>query len=96
MGKVRLRVLPSLAETLGVDATGEEDIEAGLPVRDILIRLCARHPRFEQMVYDTDARKLTGSVAIFLNDRALELVDGLESELKDGDKLTLVSPIEGG
>jgi molybdopterin converting factor small subunit len=79
-----------------MDAAGEEDIGGGLPVRDLINRLCARHPRFGQMVYDTDAQTLTGSVAIFLNDRALELVDGLDSDLKDGDTLTIVSPIEGG
>jgi molybdopterin converting factor small subunit len=101
MGKVRLHTLPSLAETLGIDPTCEEvvpdqETEGDNSVRDLLNRLCARYQRFGQIVFDIEAQKLTGRVAIFLNDRALELVDGLESKLSDGDTLTFVAPMEGG
>jgi len=101
MGKVRLEVLPSLAETLGIEGTSEEvisdqEIEGDKSVRYLLNRLCARYQRFGQIVFDIDAQKLTGRVVIFLNGRALELVNGLESKLSDGDTLTFVPLIEGG
>ncbi|MFH1560465.1 MAG: MoaD/ThiS family protein [Chloroflexota bacterium] len=101
MGKVHLDALPWLAETLGIEATSEEDIsdqdaESGMSVRDLLNRLCARYQRFGKIVFDVNAQKLTGRVAIFHNGRVLEMVSGLESKLSDGDNLTFVTPIEGG
>ena len=101
MGKVHLEILPSLAETLGIERTSEEvisdqEIEGYKSVKDLLNRLGARYQRFGQIVFDINAQKLTGRVVIFLNGRALELVNGLESKLSDGDTLTFVPLIEGG
>lgn len=101
MGKVYLEVLPSLAETLGIEGTSEEVIsdqenDGDRSVRDLLNRLGAKYQRFGQIVFDINTQKLTGKVVIFFNGRALELVNGLETELNDGDTLTFVPLIEGG
>ena len=101
MGKVRLEVLSSLAESLGIEGTSEEgvsdqEIGGNRSVRGLLNRLGARHERFGRIVFDISASKLTGRVLIYLNGRALELVNGLETELNDGDTLTFVPLIEGG
>ena len=101
MGKVRIDVLPSLGEALGIDATSEEDISEGesrgdFSVKDLLNRLCTRYRRFDQIVFAVDAQKLTGQVVIFLNGRNLELIDGLETKLHDGDTVTFIPFIEGG
>ena len=101
MGKVHLEVMSSLAETLGMEGTSEEVIsdqesEGGSSVRELLNRLGIRHQRFAQIVFDINTQKLTGNVIIFFNGRDLELVDGLETRLSDGDTLTFVPFIEGG
>ncbi len=101
MGKIRLEVLPALAETLGINSTSEEVIsdqesEGDSSVRELLKRLGARHQRFGRIVFDIDTQKLTGRVIIFFNGRDLELVNGLETRLSDGDTLTFVPLIEGG
>ncbi len=101
MSKVRLEVLPALAETLGIEDTSEEvisdqEIEGDKSVRDLLNRLGARYQRFGQIVFDINAQKLTGRVVIFFNGRTLEPVNGLETKLSDGDTLTFVPLIEGG
>ncbi|MFC1957440.1 MoaD/ThiS family protein [Chloroflexota bacterium] len=101
MSKVRLEVLPSLAETLGIEDTSDEAIseledDGVRSVRELLNRLCVRYKRFGQMVFDVDTQELTGRVVIFFNGRSLELVNGLETRLSDGDTLTLVPLIEGG
>ncbi len=101
MGKVYLEVLPSLAETLGIDSTSEEvisdqEIDGARSVRELLNRLGTRYQRFGRVVFDINTQKLTGEVVIFFNGRALELVDGLETKLSDGDTLTFVPLIEGG
>ena len=101
MGKVRLEVLPSLAKKLGIKGTIEEfipdkKIDGEKSVRNLLNRLCARYPRFGQIVFDIDTQELTGKVIFFFNGRALELVNGLDSKLSDGDTLTFVPLIDGG
>ena len=97
MVKVRLEILPSLAETVGIEETSEEVIsEEDRSVRVLLNQLGARYRRFGQIVFDIEAQELTGKVVIFFNGRALELVNGLDSELSDGDTLTFVPLIEGG
>ena len=100
-GKVCIKVLPALAESLGIEGTVEERIsgmegEDVCSVLDLLNRLCRRYHHFDQVVFDMATQKLTGHVAIFLNDRSLDLMDGLETTLADGDVLTLVPAIEGG
>lgn len=101
MAKVRLEVPPVLAETLGIEVAGEEvisDREIGgeQSVRSLLNRLCARYPRFGQIVFDIGAQELTGRVVIFFNGRTLEPAEGLETRLSDGDTLTFVPVVEGG
>ncbi len=101
MNKVRLKVLPSLAETLGMEETSEETsldqgIEGSNSILNLLNRLGAKYQGFGQIVFDASTQKLTGKVAIFLNGRTLEAESGLNTELKDGDTLTFVPVIEGG
>ncbi|MBI2849746.1 MAG: MoaD/ThiS family protein [Chloroflexi bacterium] len=101
MGKVRLEVMPWLGETMGMAAASEEVIpgpETGgdKSVRSLLDKLCTRYQLFDQFVFDNNTRQLTGKVVIFLNGRELELGEGLETKLADGDTLTLVPLIVGG
>ncbi|MBI4283631.1 MAG: MoaD/ThiS family protein [Chloroflexi bacterium] len=101
MAKVRLEVMSALAETLGMEVTSEgvlpaAEIGGEKSVRDLFNRLGSRYPRFSQIVFDRNTQKLTGRVIIFFNGRDLELMDGLETRLNDGDTLTFVPAIEGG
>ena len=101
MSKVRLEFLSWVADTLSVEGTSEEiileaKIEESKTVRELLSQLAARYPRFEQTVFDIEAQKLTEKASLFLNGRHLELLNGLETKLNDGDTLTLVPPIAGG
>ena len=102
MIKVRLEVMPWLGETMGMAATTEETIpgqETGSgdkSVRCLLNRLSARYQLFDQFIFDNTTQQLNGKVVIFLNGRDLELGDGLETKLTDGDTLTFVPLIVGG
>ena len=101
MAKICLVILPSLAESFDIEVTSEEvvsdqKIEEGLSVRELLSRLAARCYRFDRLVFDIRTQKLTGQVLIFLNGRALEPINGLETILHDGDTMTFVPFVEGG
>ena len=97
MGKVRLEFLPSLAETLGIEETGEEVIsvdedKGSTSIIGLLNRLGMRYQRFGKTVFDISTQKLTGKVAVFLNGHSIDM----ESSLSNGDTLTFVPTIEGG
>lgn len=101
MDTVRIEVLPSLAESLGIERISEEvisdeKIEGSMTITDLLNRLSARYPRFGRIVFDIHAQRLTGKVMIFINGRDLELLDGLGTGLSNGDTLNFVPHIEGG
>ena len=101
MNKVRLEFLSWLAEIIDVERTSEGVIlevivESGETVRDLFSQLAIKYPRFGQVVFEQKARKLNERVNIFLDGRLLEIFNGLETKLKDGDILTLVPTIEGG
>ena len=101
MSKVRLEILSWLTETLGIEGTSDnvsldQEIEEDKTVRDLLNRLATRYQPFGQIVFDVKAQKLTDRVSVFFNGRNLELVNGLETKLSDGDILTLVASIDGG
>jgi len=96
MGKVHLELFSGLAESLGIEDNLEAGIAGDNTVRHLLGELAARYPSFGQFVFDVRTQSLTENVIIFLNDRHIELVNGLETKLNDGDTLTLVPPIEGG
>ncbi|MBM2824879.1 MAG: hypothetical protein HW402_543 [Dehalococcoidales bacterium] len=101
MAKVRLEFLPSLAETLGIEQMSEDvlpNVETGgsSSLVALLNRLGAKYRLFGQIVFNIQTQQLTGGVAIFLNERSVETGTGLETRLRDGDKLTFVPVIEGG
>ena len=101
MGRILLEVFPSLAETLGIEGKHEEavsaqEIAAGFSIRDFLGRLCARYPRFNEFVFNSNDDELSDQTIIFLNGRNLGLIEGLDTRLKDGDTLTLIPFVEGG
>lgn len=101
MVKVSLEFLSWLSETMEFEQSGnslcfELYIEEGYTVKDLLLHIAAGHPRFEQSVFDVKLQKLSEKVCIFHNSRQLELENGLETRLKDGDSMIFVPVIQGG
>jgi len=101
MSKVRLEILSWPIETLGIEGTIDnvsldQEIEEDNTVRDLLNQLATKYQPFGQVIFDVKAQKLTDSVSIFFNGSNLELANGLETKLSDGDTLTFAPPIAGG
>jgi molybdopterin converting factor small subunit len=99
MIKVRVEYLSGLTDTLRL-APAEEDVifERGEneTVRDLFGRLALKYPRFNELFFDRASEKPNGRITIFCNGRRLELLNGLDTGLTDGDVITLMPPIEGG
>ncbi len=101
MIKIHLEVQPTMAESLGMEAKtevviSEQESNGNRSVKDLLNQISAKYQHFGNLVFDTNAQKLTGKALLFVNGRSLEPAKGLETKLKDGDMVTFVPLIEGG
>ncbi|MBI2953281.1 MAG: MoaD/ThiS family protein [Chloroflexi bacterium] len=98
--EIEIEVIPWLTELLDPPRAQRvkwrEEIALGDPVCALLAVLNRSCPRLASAVYDPQAARLTGNAHIILNDRALELVGGLDALLHDGDRLVLVPAYVGG
>ncbi len=101
MSKVKVEFLSGLPEIVRLGKMDEEiSIDDGKggsgTVRNLLDRLALEYPRFGELYFDTQIQELNGRLSIFCNGRRLELANGLDTRLKDGDVIILMPPIEGG
>jgi molybdopterin converting factor small subunit len=74
----------------------EEAIEEGEPLRSLLRRLAGRSPRFLSSIFDAETQTLSDEVAVVINDRIDHFSRGLETPLKDGDRIMIFPYLAGG
>ena len=74
----------------------EEVLTEGETVGQLLDQLAEKYEGFQEAVFDPQSRKFSGQVTIVLNDRLLELLQGLDTKIKDGDTLILLPAFVGG
>jgi sulfur-carrier protein len=74
---------------------GEDQVKiTGSNVQAVIDNLEAKHPGIkERLVDDKGVRRF---VNLYLGDEDIRFLDGLETQLKDGDELSIVPAIAGG
>ncbi len=74
---------------------GEESVSiAGSNVGEVINNLESAHPGMkERLVDDKGVRRF---VNLYLGDEDIRFLDGLATEVKDGDELSIVPAIAGG
>lgn len=99
MAAVSVRVWPSLTALFGAETIRSRALEVevadGATLLDLVQRLAAAHPAFGALMFDAEGAP-TDQVSIVLNDRLPELLDGLATRLRDGDRVILVQAYAGG
>ena len=80
------------------EATGVKNIEMDADtIRDVLDSLQVTFgERFTQTVIDPDSGKLKQFFSCMVNGKRIELLDGYETKLVDGDAIALFPPVGGG
>ena len=73
------------------EAIGEEE-----SLRSLLRRLAGRTPEVFGSLFDTETQTLSDEVAVVINDRMDHLSRGLETHLKDGDRILIFPYLAGG
>ena len=91
---MKIRVFGTMRHLLG-SADAEVDTVPGGNVRDILMALAADHPRLGQRILDEDG-ELQRSTNVLVNGRHISHLDGLATEVTEGDRIALFPAVGGG
>lgn len=85
---------------VGGDGSGSkvftEAFAPGETVRDVLRRCSARFPELDAALWSPDHAELGEHIEVVVNDAVLGVTHGLDSPLKDGDRITLLGQFMGG
>jgi molybdopterin converting factor small subunit len=91
--KVVVRYLAQLKQAAG-RASEAVEVEAPCPAHELVARLAERHGPPLRPLLLTPAGRLQPTVLVFVGDQ--QVGAGQERLLRDGDELTLLTPIAGG
>jgi molybdopterin converting factor small subunit len=73
---------------------GDKEVEChGATVREVIDEAIAVEPRMRARIFRDDGRMFAG---VFLNGRNVNALNGMDTAVADGDKLTVVPPMSGG
>ena len=64
-------------------------------VEEVLADLCGRFPELKQNLYE-DEGSIRNFINIYVNDEDIRYADGMQTGLKDGDRIQIVPSIAGG
>jgi molybdopterin converting factor small subunit len=99
--RVRVEVLSWVNKYVGGPGTGEvalaEEVKAETTVRALLRQVTDRHPALGRALWDPgSAREIGDNIEVMVNNAVLGVSHDLDSELTDGDRVTLLGQYMGG
>lgn len=94
--------IPTMTVTIRVPTTlrtltgGESEVEVDPgTVESVFSSLESRHPGFVERLLDDDG-KLRRFVNVFVSDDDVRFLDGLDTEVPDGETVSIVPAVAGG
>jgi molybdopterin converting factor small subunit len=95
--KVRLEFW--MADRLGFDQPSpvilEEPLEEAESLRALLTRLAGRFNHFSENLFDPQTQSLSSEVSILINNHT-NLSQGMDTKLRDGDRILFLPILAGG
>lgn len=73
-----------------------QELNDGSTLSDLLTLLMERYPGLRDEIFEEGRRELQDYVNILVNGRNINFINGLDTELKDGDLVVLFPPAGGG
>ena len=80
------------------DAVGKSEIEldfTGSTLKNLLKLLVDEYPKLKKEFY-TKTDELTEYICMFVNDKPISALNGINTELKNGDEILFFIPVSGG
>lgn len=89
--------LGHIKRLIGVEQAEEIELEDGSLVRDLLILLAKKHGEaFKKAVYESGGVDLKSNFILMVNGLLLNQLKGIETPLKEGDRVVLMPIVSGG
>jgi MoaD family protein len=91
--KIKIKLLRPFSEAVGKNEFEIDFNEKTL--NDLLKSLIKKYPKLENEFFK-DNYELTEYICIFINDKPLSALNGVDTLLKNGDEILFFMPISGG
>ena len=91
--KVKVKFFAAFRELFGSEEK-EIELESGANIQDLLAVLCDS-PKCRQRIFD-EAGKLRRDVKMLKKGQHIQFLDGVHTELEDGDVIAMFPPMLGG
>jgi len=91
--KIKVKFFASMGEVFQ-EKEREIELERASNIRDLLDLLCNTYER-RQRIFDQSG-EIRADVVVLRNGRHIYFLDGIRTELKDGDTIAIFPPIYGG
>jgi MoaD family protein len=96
--QVSVRFFTSLREIIGKKEENLEFSEGEKVTVDMVLKTLAQRygNRFIEYVYNANTGKVRGFLQFLVNGKSATTLNGLQTELADGDALAILPPVGGG
>jgi len=95
--KVTVDYLGSIRQTLGLKQAEQVELKDGSSICDLLSLLAEKHgENFKKAVYEPKGLDLKPFHILSINGLLLNQLNGIETKLKDGDRVILMPVVTGG
>jgi len=92
---IECRLFGPFRDDVGVERVGGE-YEAGTTAGELLRELEAQYEELAGRLVDEEAETTAGPTVVTVNKKNVTHLDGLETELEDGDVVRVVPSVYGG
>jgi sulfur-carrier protein len=94
--KVRIHAILTFKEILGAREI-DISLAEGALLRDLLSRMVdVWGDRLSPHLFQPGTDQLLSSVTLMVNGRSMQFLNGIETELREGDEVLLLPPVAGG
>ena len=87
---------PGFESPTKMRSVGQEKVENGTSIGDLLEKLAREYPAIEQRIFDIKERRLRNTVFLTYNNRVINPHTVLDQVLQDDDKITIIPAYIGG
>ncbi len=95
--KVTVDYLGHIKSLLGVAQAETVELRDDASVRNLLVRLAEKNGEpFTKAIYEPGASDLKGSFILTVNGLLLNQLNGIDTKLRDGDRVVLMPIVSGG
>lgn len=95
--KITIEYLGYIRQTLRITQPESIELKPEATTRDLLVRLADKHGEpFKKAVYDPKEATLKPYHIIAVNGLMISLLGGLDTKLKEGDRVAVMPVVTGG